>query len=166
MAKILSINSNKDALINVIAAESEFFPWMCAFVCSWRDKVTGSPGKDVELFACALEEADTKMIYHLSRLPQSTEVTVVSPDTDVLVLLIRHFNRISKETKLRLAKNIYSIRDVRETIGQRADVITAFHALTGCDTVGSFFRKGKQVAWAAFLKANDSTLAALAKFQI
>lgn len=165
LAKILSINSNKNTLTILIATKSQSFPWTFAFVCSWKDKIIGSPGKDVKPFACAHEEADTKIIYHLSRLPKTTDVTVVSPDTDFLVLLICHFSRILKETKLRLGKNLYNIGDVHETVGRRTDVITTFHALMGCDTVGSFFRKGKLVAWAVFVKANNTTLAALAKLQ-
>ena len=165
MARILSMNLNKNALTSLIAAESQAFPWTFIFVCSWKDKAIASHGMDAEPYVCGQEEADTKIIYHLSRLPKTAEVTVLSPDTDVLVLLIRHFKEIPKETTLRLGKQLYKIFDLHEAIGRRADVITAFHSLTGCDTVRSFFREGKQVAWTAFLKANDATLTALARFQ-
>ena len=114
---------------------------------------------------CGHEEADTKIIYCLSRLPRDKDVMVLSPDTDVLVLLLRHLPKLPPRSRVRLGKVVFNISAIREKLGQRADALTSFHALTGCDTVESFFRRGKKQAWSAFMKANDATIAALMALQ-
>jgi hypothetical protein len=165
MPRILSTNSNKNALIKVIAKEAWCYPWAMDFVCWWKDKVTPSQRTVQSNLRCAHEEKDTKIIFCLSQLPRISTVTVVSPDTDVLVLLIRHFEKIPPRTQLRLGKTCYSISAIREKLGRRADVLTSFHALTGCDTVESFFRKGKLQAWTAFLKVHGNIGNALLALQ-
>ena len=73
---------------------------------------------------------------------------VVSSDTDVLMLLPRHFKNLSLRSRLRLGKHLFNIGVIHEKLGQRADVLTSFLALTGTlDTLESFFRNRKLKAW-------------------
>ena len=88
MARILSTKSNKTAMVSLIASQIHHHSWGLHVVCAWRDKAIATSGPDGGKFASEQEEADTKMIYHLSLLDKDVEATVVSPDTDVLVFLL------------------------------------------------------------------------------
>lgn len=163
MNRILSTSNNKNAIIALIVERSMHFSWDMHLVCSWNDQVSAAQATELSHpnYKCAHEEADTKIVYCLSRLLQDDDVMVVSPDTDVLILLIRHFEKIPSRTRLRLGKYTFNISVIHEKLGHRADALTSFHALTGCDTVESFFRKGKLQTWSAFLKADEATILAL-----
>jgi hypothetical protein len=71
-------------------------------------------GPDGAKFGSEQEEADTKMIYHLSLLDKDVEATVVSPDTDVLVLLLRHFPKIPPNTCLQLGKTTFNVKLIHD----------------------------------------------------
>lgn len=101
------------------------------------------------------------MIYHLSLFDKDVEVTVVSPDADVLVVLLRHFPKISPNTCLQLGKTNFAVQLIHDKLGSHADVITSFHALTGCDITCALFRKTKLQAWPVFQAADRETLDAL-----
>ena len=161
MAHILSTKSNKDAMTSLIASQIQHHSWGLRVVCAWRDKAMATSGPDGAKFASEQEEADTKMIYHLSLLDKDVEATVVSPDTDVLVLLLRHFPKIPPNTCLQLGKTTFNVQLLHDKLGSHADVITSFHALTGCDTTCALFRKGKLQAWPVFQAADQATLDAL-----
>ena len=161
MAHILSTKNNKTAMTALIASQIQHHSWGLRVVCSWRDQAVATYGLDGATFASEQEEADTKIIYHLSLLDKDVEATVVSPDTDVLVLLLRHFPKIPPNTHLRLGKTTFDIRLIHDKLGSHADTITSFHALTGCDTTCAFFRKGKLQAWPVFQEADQATLDAL-----
>ena len=161
MAHILSTKSNKDAMTSLIASQIQHHSWGLRVVCAWRGKAVATSGPDGAKFASEQEEADTKMIYHLSLLDKDVEATVVSPDTDVLVLLLRHFPKIPPNTCLQLGKTTFNVQLIHDKLGSHADVITSFHALTGCDTTCALFRKGKLQAWPVFQAADQATLDAL-----
>jgi hypothetical protein len=86
------------------------------------------------------------------------EATVVSPDTDVLVLLLRHFPKIPPNTCLQFGKTAFNVQLIHDKLVSHADLITSFHALTGCDTTCALFRKGKLQAWSVFQAADRATL--------
>ena len=144
MAHILSIKSNKNDMISLIASQTQNFSWRLGLrvVCAWSDKIITFGQTSGAKFASQQEEADTKMIYHLSLLQKDIEATVVSPDTDVLVLLLQHFSSIPTNTFLQLRKTTFNIHLIHDKLGPHAAVITSFHALTGCDTTCAFYRQG------------------------
>ena len=78
IAHILSTKSNKTAMTSLIAAQIQDHSWGLRVVCAWRDKAMATSGSDGAKFASEQEEADTKMIYHLSLLDKDVEATVVS----------------------------------------------------------------------------------------
>lgn len=76
-------------------------------------------------------------------------VTVVGEDTDLFVLLI-HYGEpgmfmLRPGTSVRPRK-VSNIHKVQETFSNLADVVLVLHAVTGCDTTSSFFKKGKKSA--------------------
>ena len=108
------------------------------------------------------EEADTLIVLH-AKLASSTtafqpRIVIFSPDTDVLVLLVSHAMKLSKECYLQLSHagivNIHTIRqNLRE---QKSKSLIGLHTLTGCDTVGKFAGKTKTSWWNEFLSTHHS----------
>ena len=97
------------------------------------------------------EEADTRMILHCQHIAQhhSTSVIVVrSPDTDVLVLLLKFSQVIDRtilfDTRMRNNRRLLNVNDIVSAKGSDiCDVLPALHSFTGCDTTSAFVRRGK-----------------------
>ena len=97
------------------------------------------------------EEADTRMILHCQHIAQHhpTSVIVVrSPDTNVLVLLLK-FSQVIDRTILfdtRMGNNrcVLNVNDIVSAKGSDiCDVLPALYSFTGCDTTSAFVRHGK-----------------------
>jgi hypothetical protein len=91
-------------------------------------------------------------------------IVVKSPDTDVLVLLVHYFPKMKKTSELWFQTGlIKSTKDCRRYIPVHelckslssvvCEILSAAHALTGCDTTSSFFGIGKK----SMLKALKET---------
>lgn len=98
------------------------------------------------------EEADTRLILHAMDCSRDYDKVVVwSPDTDVAVIGIGHAT--SMDCNLLFAtgtgkhQRLLSLTEIAVNIRSMADVLPAFHALTGCDTTSSFYGKGKKSAF-------------------
>ena len=108
------------------------------------------------------EEADTRMILHC--LHSDAECLVVlCQDTDVLLLLIAHYDRMRcKQLWMRAGtgKNpkylpVHTIREnLKETVPDVGSILS-FHAVTGCDTVSFFAGHGKKTSWKVFIKYHE-----------
>ena len=105
------------------------------------------------------EEADTRIIVHC--IHSSAETVVVSArDTDVLLLLLAHFNKMKcKQLWMKsgtFAKPQYiPVHKIRENIPLEDNVmetILPFHAITGCDSVSYLYGHTKKTAWEVFEK--------------
>ena len=107
---------------------------------------------------CSLEEADTRIVVHilhsLSNGAKSIEVKTL--DTDVLVILLIkfcEFQEICNELELCVAFGVgkdyklININAMFDSLDRSSQAMLMFHALTGCDTTSTFFRKGKKIAW-------------------
>jgi hypothetical protein len=105
------------------------------------------------------EEADTKLVAHAVHIAQKgfDAVHVLSPDTDVLVLLIAHFPKLPSQTILFTrgsSKRRIDIGKLFHVLGPRkAGSLIGFHAFSGCDQTGRFAGKGKTTCWNAFINA-------------
>ena len=98
------------------------------------------------------EEADSKMIFHLTNLEENSKVIIRTSDTDVLVIAlccledIRVSINVSLEVGL-YAKNSLRYIDVRKLFNKLGKdlcrALPAFHAFTGSDYTAAFSRKGK-----------------------
>ena len=103
-----------------------------------------------ELFS-SQEEAGTRMILHCQHIAQHhpTSVIVVrSPDTDVLVLLLK-FSQVTDRTILFDTgvgnnRRLLNVNDIVSAKGSNmCDVLPALHSFTGGDTTSAFVRRGK-----------------------
>ena len=96
------------------------------------------------------EEADTRMILHCTQT-QASSIVIATRDTDVLVLLLAHFHKIpSDKVWLRAGTSanrkhipIHTIVEQLAFSHDKMESITAFHAITGCDTASYLFRHTK-----------------------
>ena len=87
-------------------------------------------------------------------------ILVRTIDTDVLALLISHIGRVELgdadiHAHLINSEIYYSIRAIIQEL--EANICCAlpfFYALSGCDTVSSFYRKGKCKAYDVWLKSS------------
>ena len=102
------------------------------------------------------EEADTRMMLHVkhSGSQNATRVVLVSPDTDVLVLLIHHFSELGvselyfKTGRTSIYANYTRFIPVHQlhdclTEDQRLIMLTVY-CLTGCDSCSALFSIGKK----------------------
>lgn len=104
-----------------------------------------------EDFACNHEEADTRIIYHLSKLANNTKVMVKASDTDILVIILGNIHKLATlEIYLSTigskpnVNNFINCTQLATTLGNlMCRALPGFHAYTGCDFTASFYRKGK-----------------------
>lgn len=94
-------------------------------------------------------DADTEIVCTALKLSNQKNVTVVSTDTDVCVMLIARtptsssINVLHPGTSTHPGK-LYNISDLQETLGVMKDHILLVHAFTGCDTTSAIYGKGKK----------------------
>ena len=96
----------------------------------------------------------------------ATTIDVYSPDTDVLVLLIRRYPRLCRYTNLitgvGLRQRNVCVGDIYQSLGEsKATALPGLHAISGADNTGSFMGKGKMAFWKCFQSANLETINAL-----
>ena len=116
---------------------------------------SSDPDLDVSFLMANREEADTRMILHCIHTPVKT-VVVSAQDTDVLLLLVAHYDRIGCSNaylKAGSSKNpqYIPVHDIQKAItDSQVDTLLAFHAITRCDSVSQFSGHGKKKAWQVF----------------
>ena len=98
------------------------------------------------------EETDTRIILHcldISRsLPQTCIIIIRSPDTDVLMLLLKYCKQIKTQilfdTGMGNKRCLLNVNDIYKNKGEDiCSVLPALHCFTGCDTTSAFVRRGK-----------------------
>ena len=105
------------------------------------------------------EEADTRMLLHVAYQARhnAKRVIVVSPDTDVFVLLVYHFSHMGvsevffktgrKSTHADLTRFIPIHNVVCKLNEEQTNILLSVYALTGCDTCCALFGIGKKKAF-------------------
>ena len=131
-----------------------------------------SIGLDISMPECNHEEADTRIVVHVLHAIQVDQVKSVLVsygyvDTDVVVILIgkfHHLKVIQPDLDLWVAFGMgrnfsfISINIVCAGLGEaRSRSLPVFHALSGCDTISTFYGKGKKSAWQAWELYPDVT---------
>ena len=107
------------------------------------------------LAPCSQEEADTRIILHISDCVKQSfsKVLIQITDTDVVVLAIANFQAVNA-TEVWIAFgtgrqfkyiSVHAIAHQLEV--RKARAVRMFHAFTGCDTESFFAGKGKATAW-------------------
>ena len=114
------------------------------------------------------EEAGTLLILHALTVDKDADVTVDSPDTDVLILLINMFQRLPVAIKFltgkgKLRRRI-AVKPIYDALGEkRASAIIGFHSFTGCDDMsGRFAGRSKDWCFKVFMSCDNKILDALA----
>ena len=100
----------------------------------------------VDALATSQEEADTRIILHCNHIcettPDTTHIIVRSPDTDVLVLLLKYAQNFDPvvlfDTGTGDKRRLLNVKQIIEVIGSDlCSVLPALHCFTGCDTVSA-----------------------------
>ena len=94
------------------------------------------------------------------KAPSATHIIVRSPDTDVLVLLLKYAKNFDPvvlfDTGTGNKRRLLNIKQIIEVKGSDlCSVLPALHCFTGCDTVSSFVRRGKITPLKALQKYSD-----------
>ncbi len=105
-----------------------------------------------DLSPCNHEEADTRLFLHAKHCSQdgNSKVLIKTVDTDVVIIAIAKFSSLALDElwiELGAGKNRrwIPIHRIVETLGEeKCSALLYWYAFTGCDTVSSFARKGKQ----------------------
>ena len=91
---------------------------------------------------------------------------IYSTDSDVMILALRRQPLLPPDTGFFLGhgmKRFVSLKAIYDALGPlKASALPGLHALSGCDTTGSFANKGKKTWWRAFDSTTDNVLQALA----
>ncbi|KAG1677784.1 Amiloride-sensitive sodium channel subunit beta [Nymphon striatum] len=118
---------------------------------------------------CDHEEADTQILIHLQDALQhgATTCLVRTVDTDVIVILIGKFYyllTICPSAEIWVAFGTgkdfryININAVAQALGiEISTSLPIFHSFTGCDTVSSFYGRGKKTAWQAWKAYKEVT---------
>ena len=105
------------------------------------------------------EEADTFMILHAidaAHLNPFRHVRIISPDTDVLLLLIHYYPQLPVLVLFESGSHKINIGVAYEVLGpEKSNTLLGFYAFTGCNQTSKFNRK-------AFLDASEDALTAFA----
>jgi len=112
------------------------------------------------------KEADTLMIClgvsATERNSVDAQMTLFSPDTDVLVLIIANYNRLPKNTSVSMASSVQQVEPLWTALGpNRAKALPGLHAFSCGDNTGRFARIGKSTWLKLFMEAKEDVIKAL-----
>lgn len=89
-------------------------------------------------------------------------VVVVATDTDIFVLMIYAFNKLSPTEKwfMKIGKDRYvDVDEICNLYGEQiCEVLPGYHSLTGCDTTSFPFKVGKVKPWKKMMSQMKSSL--------
>ncbi|XP_071853660.1 uncharacterized protein [Apostichopus japonicus] len=125
------------------------------------------PQDTSNLSPCDHEEADTRMILHLSHAFHEgfQNILIRTVDTDVVVLTIAAVSKLGIQESwvaFGTGKNFryIPVHEIAASLGpNKCQALPMFHAYTGCDTVSAFYSKGKKSAWETWKVYEDVTMA-------
>ena len=120
------------------------------------EHVISSSATEIDrLSPCNHEEADTRMFLHLKDLSEKghRKITLKTVDTDVVVIALSQFHKLEIEElwiEFGTGTNLHwlPIHEYANNLGESTcQAMPVWFAFTGCDTVSSFFGRGKKIAW-------------------
>ena len=109
---------------------------------------------------CFLKEADTRLVLHAIHCQFNT-VVVASRDTDILLLLVYHFQRMSCEHLWMMCGSSKKWRytPIEHVFNNlptgSVSTLLAFQALTGCDTTSYIANHSKRTSWGLFKEHHE-----------
>ena len=116
---------------------------------------------------CPSEEADARLIRHsLNLADRFKHIHVRTVDTDVFILLVAYYRMLQQRGADEViaffgsGKHVryFNIKEIALTL--KEEICTAlpfFHSFSGCDTVSSFFNKGKCKLWDTWMQIDGKT---------
>ena len=161
----LRCDENKTELFEFLADKIILAQTNAQIIVTKGDDIVCNLEIDRDLLApCNHEEADTRMFVHAKHasLTGSRTLTIVSSDTDVVVLAIAAYTDLNIDALwIAFGKRDnfrwMPIHDICKLLGPRSKALPFFHAFTGCDTVSAFVGKGKKSAWQAWNVDEEAT---------
>ena len=103
---------------------------------------------------CHQEEADTRLVLHLSTLPSNSNAVIRSSDTDVMAVLLGNIHKLKPDVNIWMETGLQSKNTLRyidisglaHILGESlCRSLPGFHSFTGCDFSPAFSRKGKKL---------------------
>jgi hypothetical protein len=158
----LKDDHNKSELFCFIAEQvaSHPFPTGKAVYVTQNERVLciqGEPMGD-----CSHEESDTRILVHLRHALSNgfTIFEIRTVDSDLIVITVGNFFRLSKESALQdifvlygTGKSLqrFSVKTICQQLGEPvAKGLIPFNTISGCDDVSSVTAKGKKTFWKAW----------------
>ena len=168
MKKLLAHSKTKGELTTFLAKNVKDNANGRQVVVAWGTECEATH-RDVRHLRSTQEEADTKIILHAldASAQGATQLSIYSPDTDVLVLALRQYPDLCSNscfvTGTDSSRRAINLKSIADALGPtKTAALPAFHALTGADVTGSFSGKGKATCWDEFDNASTPILQALA----
>ena len=120
------------------------------------------------------KEADTLIILHcflIAKIDPFGEVVIVCSDTDVLLMLLYHYQTLCTQTIMRVGRGDHkgdiNIGKSFEALGDaKSRALVGFHAFTGCDQAGKFNDQAIQLCWNIFIASPKRLLMLLCYLRI
>lgn len=121
--------------------------------------------RDMEFEDNNHEEADTLMICLAAAASQrcpGARMVFFSPDTDVLVLVVAHYDKLCKHTAISMVSGTFEIEPIWSALGPgKAAALPILHAFTGADNVGRFSGIGKTKWFQQYMKVDMDIISAM-----
>uniref|UniRef100_UPI00358F3D52 uncharacterized protein n=1 Tax=Myxine glutinosa TaxID=7769 RepID=UPI00358F3D52 len=173
--KFLSNGENKELLVEYLDETWTKVPTselrgVKVFLAHGRMCHSFSPGKEVtdqvlkveEPHLCSTqEEADTRMYLHAACAARTyDDVIIVGPDTDIFIIRIALQSIVPTHMHFHTGRGVNSrtidLQSVHDSIGDDvSQALIGLHCFTGCDSVSSFYGKGKKKAFNLLLKERE-----------
>ena len=108
--------------------------------------------KRIEEYRCSHEEADSRMLFHLSKCSTSSNIVTRTVDTDVLIIALGSLHLLTEGKQIWMesglvTRNTLRYINIKQTHNHFGvgfhPALPAFHASSGCDYTASFNLKGK-----------------------
>ncbi|XP_066928378.1 uncharacterized protein [Clytia hemisphaerica] len=137
------------------------------FVIVFKETVFSNiPDLNQELFIYNHEEADTAIVLHAidaSARKDFIELVILCSDTDVLLILLHYFDRISSTTIFKTINKEFVLREIHDRLSPEiCKGLLGFHAMSGCDQTGKFLGYTKSSCWEIYSSLPEDELKAFA----
>lgn len=163
----LRVDENKTQLFHLLAEQVTVTEIEGKEVYStFDDRVLCTSNTDKShIEPCTQEEADTRLVLHLSDAANKghQNITVRTADTDVVVIIVSNLHLIPV-SKVWISFGVgkhhryIAAHEIAASLGPcKAKSLAVFHAFTGCDVTSFFAGKGKKSAWDAWNVFPDVT---------
>lgn len=94
-------------------------------------------------------------------------MVIFTPDTDVLVLAVTHYEKLCKKTSFSMVSGMVNVEPILRALGkEKAQVLSTFHAFTEADNIGKFSGIGKKRWFQQYVKADVNLPRALTQIPV